>query len=131
METGLTVSSLEPMRYFYRDILGMTPAGHISVVGFHIEAYRFGNSMLKLNLPPLDIRPEPHEPDFKWGLVTIRVADVEAIMRECEKEEVKDFYPLHTSEFENGGKAKAAVVVDPMGNLVEVIQVLEGKLDWD
>lgn len=119
------------MRHFYRDLLGFTYAGFLSFNGFSIEAYRFGNSTLKLTLPPEGMSPSPHEPEFKNGYITVRVNDAEAIFKEAEKNGVQVSFPLQAMELEGGGKGKTGFLVDPMGNLVELVELQEGKLHWD
>jgi hypothetical protein len=47
------------------------------------------------------------------------------------KESLKAFFPLMANDFKECEKGKTALLVDPMGNLVEVVEVLEGELLWD
>jgi catechol 2,3-dioxygenase-like lactoylglutathione lyase family enzyme len=133
MEFALSISlaTQTPMQHFYRSILNLTPAGSLSFAGFEISAYRFGNSILKLALPPEDMQPESKTPDFKNGFISLRITDVEAVLKEAEREGVKVFIPLMEGEVGETGKAKAAFLVDPMGNLVEVVEILEGRVAWD
>jgi hypothetical protein len=133
MELALSISlaTQAPMQYFHRSILNLTPAGSLSFGGFEISAYRFGNSTLKLALPPKDMQPEPKTPDFKNGFISLRITDVEAVLKEAKREGVKMFIPLMEGEVGDTGKAKAAFLVDPMGNLVEVVEISDGRVAWD
>ncbi|KAE9381174.1 hypothetical protein N431DRAFT_392134 [Stipitochalara longipes BDJ] len=133
IEFALALSSTtqESMRHFYRDLLGFVHAGTLSFGGFWIEAYRFGNSTVKLTLPPEGMRPEPKTPDFKNGFISLRVTDAEEVVKETEKEGVKIFVPLMMGEIGETGKAKAAFLADPMGNLVEIVEIWQGKVAWD
>ncbi|KAF4634525.1 hypothetical protein G7Y89_g3579 [Cudoniella acicularis] len=132
IEFGFPVSSHEPMRHFYRDILGMTFAGNIAPAGFNVEAYTFGNSVVKLVLMPEGMmRPEPRDPDLQNGFISIRVKDAEAVVKDCEGRGVKIFMPLQVADLGEGNVLKAAFVVDPMGNVVELVQLVEGKVRPD
>jgi hypothetical protein len=57
IEFALSVSPTthELMQHF----CGFNSSGSLSLARFSIEPYRFGNSTLKLTLPPEGIRPEP------------------------------------------------------------------------
>lgn len=118
------------MRQFYRDLIGLSYAGTLSFKGFSIEAYRFGNSTLKLTLPPEAMMPSAREPNFGNGLTSIRVTDAEAVAKEAEKQGVNFVVPLQADDV-GDGTGKSAILVDPMGNLVEIVEMLEGKLPWD
>jgi len=133
VEFALAVSSTtqEHMRHFYRDLLGFAHTGSLSFAGFSIEAYRFGNSTIKLSLPPEGMRPGPKTPDFGNGFISVRVMNAGRVVEETEKAGAKIFVPLMTGDVGETGKAKAAFLVDPMGNLVEVVEIFEGKVAWD
>jgi catechol 2,3-dioxygenase-like lactoylglutathione lyase family enzyme len=119
------------MKRFYQDFLGLSYAGNLLISGFSVDAYRFGNSTLKLTLPPEGMQPSPRDPDFKNGYISVRVTDAEAVVKEAEKTGVKIVFPLNEDDVGKEGRAKNAFVVDPMGNLIELVEMLEGKLPWE
>ncbi|KAF4624357.1 hypothetical protein G7Y89_g13812 [Cudoniella acicularis] len=123
IEIGLPVASLPPMRHFYASILGLEPAGRTSLNGTQIEAFRFGNSVLKLSyFAQAEVRPEPHPVEFKNGYLTLRVTDAEATVNRCESEGVRVVRPLGEAVMGSGKRVKFAFVGDPMGNAIEIVE---------
>lgn len=78
LEIGLPVDEIEPMKRFYTEGLGFKPAGRVDLPTTHIEAFRFGDCLLKLTffLDPGQ-RPKPRQPDLKTFYLTLRVSSLD------------------------------------------------------
>lgn len=127
-ETGIDVGivTLEPQRMlgFYRDLLGLAPAGDVTVPGGRIIRLRHGASLLKLFVPERPPPEQPPAPKFlaRSGLhyVTIKVDDIRPLLDACARTGLPVLVPL----VQPRPGLLAAIVADPDGNPVELMQTI-------
>jgi predicted enzyme related to lactoylglutathione lyase len=119
LEVGLPVDEIEPTKRFYSECLGFTPAGHVDLPTAHIEAFRFGNCLLKLTLfRDPEQRPQPRRPDPLAIYITLRVSALEQTVRRCQDIGTTVLVPItsfkahesKTSKFAGGGALSWTVI---------------------
>jgi catechol 2,3-dioxygenase-like lactoylglutathione lyase family enzyme len=123
IEIGLCVDDPEPMRQFYCGCLGFSAAGHLDLPSAHIEAFRFGDCLLKLTqfTDPAG-QPTPHPPSPSENYLTLRVASLDDMVARCETAGVPLLVPVSSATTAEGRHVRFAFVADPMGNRVELVQ---------
>lgn len=123
LEIGLPVDEIEPMRRFYCEGLGFEPAGHVNLPKVHVEAFRFGDCLLKLSLF-LDPgrRPKPRDPNEATFYITLRVSDLERSLSSCLAIGAGLLLPVTSAQTEDLRPIRFAFVADPMGNRIELVQ---------
>lgn len=123
LETGLLVDELEPMKRFYTEGLGFKPAGHVDLPTAHIEAFRFGDCLLKLTFfQDPDRRPKPRQPGLKTFYLTLRVLALEQTVSRCLATGASLLVPVSSAQTKDLQTVRFAFVSDPMGNQVELVE---------
>jgi predicted enzyme related to lactoylglutathione lyase len=125
LEIGLPVSEMKTMKQFYCEGLGFKPAGHVDLPAAHIEAFRFGDCLLKLTLF-LDtaLRPKPRKPDPSALYMTLRVSALDQLLSRCLAFGGSLLIPISSAQTKKLQSVRFAFVCDPMGNRIELV---EGK----
>ena len=123
LEIGLPVDEIEPMKRFYCEGLGFKPASHVDLPAVHIEAFRFGDCLLKLTLF-LDAakRPKPRQPDPFAIYITLRVAALDEAVSRCLAIGTNLLVPITSAQTKELKAVRFAFVSDPMGNRIELVE---------
>lgn len=124
LDIGLVTGNGPAMRAFYQDVLGLTPDGEVSIPGTgRIARFRCGDSRIRIfavdRLAPgarvtggyLDA------PGLRYFTVTI--ANLEAVVLACRAQAV----PIVTDIVSPRPGVKAAMIADPDGNTIELMEV--------
>ena len=123
IEIGLPVSEIEPMKRFYCEGLGFKPAGHVDLPAAYIEALRFGDCLLKLSLFSDERkRPDPRQPNLSNFYLTLRVSSLDRAVDSCLATGANLLVPISSAETKDSQKVRFALVSDPMGNRVELVE---------
>jgi catechol 2,3-dioxygenase-like lactoylglutathione lyase family enzyme len=123
LEIGLPVSELAPMKQFYCEGLGFQPAGHVDLPAAHIEAFRFGDCLLKLTLfLDRERRPKPRQPDLLAFYITLRVSALDQLVSRCLAIGASLLVPITSAQTNDLQTIRFAFVSDPMGNRIELVE---------
>ena len=123
LEIGLPVDELSPMKRFYCKGLGFKPEGHVDLPMAHIEAFRFGNCLLKLTLFLNGMqRPKPRKPDPLAFYITLRVSDLDQTVSRCLAVGANLLVAATSSQTKELKTVRFAFVSDPMGNRIELVE---------
>jgi predicted enzyme related to lactoylglutathione lyase len=123
LEIGLPVSEIAPMKQFYCEGLGFKPAGHVDLPAAHIEAFRFGDCLLKLTLfLGTALQPEPREPDPSAFYMTLRVSALDQLLSRCLAFGGSLLIPISSAQTKELQTVRFAFVSDPMGNRIELVE---------
>jgi predicted enzyme related to lactoylglutathione lyase len=123
LEIGLPVDDIGPMKRFYCEGLGFKPEGHVDLPMAHIEAFRFGDCLLKLTLFLNRMqRPKPREPDPLALYITLRVSDLDRTVSQCLEIGTSLLVPVTSSQTKDGKTVRFSFVSDPMGNRIELVE---------
>jgi catechol 2,3-dioxygenase-like lactoylglutathione lyase family enzyme len=122
VQVGIVVCNLAPMIEFYTEVLGLTHFRDIAIPGGTLKQFVLGDASVKLvsfDVPPELANPSGGSAGGARGLryLTIEVDDVAATVGQCTAAGCEVSMPL----FEYEG-APVAIVQDPEGNWVELIQ---------
>lgn len=123
LEIGLPVDEIGPMKRFYCEGLGFKSEGYVDLSIAHIEAFRFGDCLLKLTLF-LDVmrRPKPRTPDPLAIYITLRVSDLDHTVSRCLAVGTSLLVPITSSQTKELKTVRFAIVSDPMGNRIELVE---------
>ncbi len=123
LEVGLPVSEIAPMKQFYCDGLGFKPAGHVDLPSAHIEAFRFGDCLLKLTLfLDTELRPKPRQSDRSATYITLRVSALDHLVDRCLAIGARLLIPISSAQTKQLQAVRFAFVSDPMGNRIELVE---------
>jgi catechol 2,3-dioxygenase-like lactoylglutathione lyase family enzyme len=123
LEIGLPVSEIGPMKQFYCDGLGFQRAGHVDFPAAHIEAFRFGDCLLKLTLfLDVGLRPKPRQPDPSAFYLTLRVSALDQLLSRCLASGGTLLVPISSAQTKELQNVRFAFVSDPMGNRIELVE---------
>ncbi len=123
LEIGLPVDEIAPMKRFYSEGLGFEPAGHVDLPAAHIEAFRFGDCLLKLTLfRDVAGRPKPRQPDPLDFYITLRVPALDQAVTRCQAIGATLLVPVTSFTTAGLKTARFAFVSDPMGNRIELVE---------
>jgi predicted enzyme related to lactoylglutathione lyase len=123
LEVGLPVSEMEPMKHFYCVGLGFKASGYVDLPGAHIEAFRFGDCMLKLScFADPARRPEPRDPNQATFYITLRVFSVDQTLNSCLTVGGRLLIPISSTKTMNSRTVRFAFVADPMGSRIELVE---------
>lgn len=127
IDIGIVTLDAERLLGFYRDLLGMEPAGDVTVPGGRIVRLRHGASLVKLFVPDRPPPEQPPAPKFlaRSGLhyVTIKVSNVRLLLDACIQAGLPVLVPL----VQPRPDLLAAIVADPDGNPVELMQSINTR----
>lgn len=121
LEVGLAVDAMAPMKRFYCEGLGFQPAGHVVLTAAHIEAFRFGDCLLKLSL----FREEQHRPKPRSDpgfYITLRVARLDQVVSSVLATGASLLVPISTAQTAAFKTVRYAFVADPMGNRIQLVE---------
>ena len=123
IDLGIVTNNLEAMLAFYRDKLGLDFEATIDMPGGGVmHRYRVGDSVVKIvetePRPPVEATPGGIRAATGYRYWTIHVPDINALVAKLEAEGVAVAVPVKTIR---PGVA-IAIVVDPDGNWVELLQ---------
>lgn len=124
IDVGIITLEAGRLLGFYRDLLGLEPAGDVTIPGGRIFRLRHGASLLKLFVPDQPPPEQPPAPKFlaRSGLhyVTIRVGNIRPLLDACVRTGIPVLVPL----VQPRPDLLAAIVADPDGNPVELMQTI-------
>lgn len=143
---GITVSDIKRSIAFYRDILGLTYVGSITMEGtaadvlFNQEhcvaeiAYLNGSG--RLPAPPIELiqfvsgsvkRELPSLHQTSISEICLKVEDIDAIYKELKDKQVEFLSPPQFFDFslQGFGKSKAVYLKDPDGIILEFMEYLD------
>ena len=123
IDLGIVVSDPARALAFYRDLLGMEQIGERELPGGgHMDRLLCGASVIKLSSfpKPREAKAPPGGPFEAGGIryFTISVPDLRSLVARLESHGVKPFMPIR----DIGGGMTVAMVSDPDGNTVELLQ---------
>jgi catechol 2,3-dioxygenase-like lactoylglutathione lyase family enzyme len=123
LEVGLPVDDIQQMKRFYCEGLGFKPQWHVDLPTAHIEAFRFGNCLLKLTLFQNEMqRPKPREPDPLAMYITLRVSNLDRTVSHCLALGTILLVPVTSIQTKEGKTVRFAFASDPMGNRIELVE---------
>jgi len=123
VEVGIVVRDLEAMAAFYGNVLGLERVDDLEFTGGSMQRYLHGDTVLKLvatATPPAQSNPPNGPAGGASGIryVSLAFDDVDALVARC----VDAGRPVPVSAFEFMPGIKVAMVEDPDGNWVELVQ---------
>jgi catechol 2,3-dioxygenase-like lactoylglutathione lyase family enzyme len=123
LEVGLPVDEIAPMKRFYCEGLGFKPQGHVDLPTVHIEAFRFGDCLLKLSLSQdATRRPKPRPSNPSDFYITLRVSALEETVHRCLAIGADLLVPVSSAQTQDAKTVRFAFVCDPMGNRIELVE---------
>jgi predicted enzyme related to lactoylglutathione lyase len=123
IEIGLPVDEMGPMKEFYCKGLALKSAGYVDLPGVHIEAFRFGDCLLKLTLFDDIARwPKPRRPEPSDFYLTLRVTAVDEAVARCLALGANVSVPVTSFQTKDLKVGRFAIVSDPMGNRIELVE---------
>jgi predicted enzyme related to lactoylglutathione lyase len=132
VDIGIVVADVAAQQRFYGELLGLAHMGDVPLPNGTLHIYACGSSLLKLYaIPGAGGASAPGEFGSQKGLayITLNVENIEDVLGALEKGGANILTPL--SEFDAGvalpepvGRVRAryAMVADPEGNRVELLQ---------
>jgi catechol 2,3-dioxygenase-like lactoylglutathione lyase family enzyme len=127
-EVGIVVKDLDASAAFYRDALGLEYIGDLDLPGGTMQRFAHGDAVVKLVL----FEQAPHHDNPPGGAgagatglryLTLRIGDVERRVQRC----VAAGHAVPVSTFEYLPGVRIAIVEDPEGNWVELVQDDRGE----
>ena len=124
IDLGIVVTDIEASLAFYRDTLGLTPAGEMALPGGG-TMYRLlcGTSVIKLlvpaSVPPAVAPPGGIRGSTGYRYWTIAVTNIEAVLASCTGAGYD--VPVALTVLRPG--VTIGIVADPDGNWVEFVQM--------
>ncbi|MCU1389902.1 MAG: hypothetical protein JWL72_3240 [Ilumatobacteraceae bacterium] len=124
IDLGIVVTDLEASLAFYRDTLGFVPAGEMDLPGGGtMQRLLCGTSVIKLLAPTKTPRvlapPGGIQGATGYRYWTITVTNLEAVVASCAEAGYTIAIPLTTLR----PGVVIAIVADPDGNWVELVQI--------
>lgn len=111
------------MRRFYCEGLGFEPFGIVDLPTAHIEGFRWGVYLIKATVFTDETkRPAPRPPSLQATYVSIRVADIGALVARCTALGFEPLAPVAPAVTAAGQRVQFVFFADPMGNRVEIVE---------
>jgi catechol 2,3-dioxygenase-like lactoylglutathione lyase family enzyme len=127
IDVGIVTTNEEAMIGFYNGVLGLPLAGGTTLPdGARIRRISCGRSVLRLYIPPAPVQPRPGE---DWSAVAglrywaIRIDNLAAVVDDCRREGAT----IVQDVVEPRPGVSAALIADPDGNVIELMQIGNGK----
>ncbi|BBE33378.1 VOC family protein [Sphingosinicella microcystinivorans] len=127
VDVGIVTNNEDAMIGFYCGILGLSLAGEATLPnGARIRRIACGQSVLRLYIPPSPVQPRPDE---HWSAVAglrycaMRIDNLATVVDDCRREGVT----IVQDVVEPRAGVSAALIADPDGNVIELMQVGNGK----
>lgn len=132
VDVGIVIRDVAAQKRFYGDLLGLPNKGEVPLPNGRLYIYACGGTLLKLyGIPGASELSASGEFGSKRGLayITINIENLEEVVATLQASGVTFLTPL--SEFDAGVelpepvgrvRAKYAIVSDPEGNRVELLQ---------
>ena len=127
IDVGIVTTNEDAMIGFYNGILGLPMAGEAMLPnGARIRRISCGQSVLRLYIPPATVEPRPDE---HWSAVAglrywaMRIDNLAAVVDDCRREGATIVQDI----VEPRPGVSAALIADPDGNVIELMQIGNGK----
>src|SRR5947207_15921646 len=122
-EVGIVVQDLDATTAFYRDVLGLEYIGDLDLPGGTMKRFAHGDAVVKLvrfEQAPAHVNPPGGAGAGVTGLryLTLMIGDVERGVQRC----VAAGHAVPVLPFEYQPGVRIAIVEDPEGNWVELVQ---------